>query len=46
MNWCRYESGKVLIPFSRLYLVAKEFNISLDYLMGKTDDKNIRILTH
>lgn len=46
MNWCRYESGKVLIPFSKLYLVAKEFNISLDYLMGKTDDKNIKILTH
>ena len=46
MNWCRYESGKVLIHFSKLYLVAKEFNISLDYLMGKTDDKNIKIMTH
>ena len=44
MNWCRYETGKILIPFSKLYLVAKKFNISLDYLMGKTNDKNIKIL--
>ena len=46
MNWCRYETGKILIPFSTLYLVAKEFNVSLDYLMGKSEDKNIKIMAH
>ena len=46
MNYSRYETGKVLIPFSKLYLIAKKFNGSLDYLMGKSDDKNIAILVH
>lgn len=46
MNYCRYEMGKILIPFSKLYLIAKEFNISLDYLMGKSDDKNIKTMVH
>lgn len=41
MNYCRYETGKILIPFSKLYLIAKKFNVSLDYLMGKTEDKKI-----
>ncbi len=46
MNYSRYETGKVLIPFSKLYLIAKTFNISLDYLLGKNDDSKIKILTH
>lgn len=46
MNYSRYERGIILIPFSKLYLIAKNFNISLDYLMGKTDDKDIKIMTH
>lgn len=46
MNWCRYETGKILIPFSKLYLIAKKFNVSLDYLMGKSNDKNIKIMSH
>ncbi len=46
MNYSRYERGLVLIPFSKLYLLAKRFNVSLDYLMGKTDDKNIKVLVH
>ncbi len=46
MNYSRYENGKILIPFSKLYLIAKKFNISLDYLLGKSDDENIKILTH
>ena len=41
MNYCRYETGKILIPFLKLYLIAKKFNVSLDYLMGKTEDKKI-----
>lgn len=46
MNYSRYETGKILIPFSKLYLIAKEFDISLDYLMGKSEDKNIKIMVH
>ena len=46
MNYSRYERGIILIPFSKLYLIAKNFNISLDYLIGKTDDKDIKIMTH
>ena len=46
MNYSRYERGIILIPFSKLYLIAKNFNISLDYLMGKTDDKDIKIMVH
>lgn len=34
MNCSRYESGKVIIPFSKLYLFAKRFNVSLDYLLS------------
>ena len=46
MNYSRYERGVILIPFSKLYWIAKNFNISLDYLMGKTDDKDIKIMVH
>ncbi len=46
MNYCRYETGKILIPFSKLYLIAKEFNVSLDYLMGKSENKNIKVMAH
>lgn len=35
MNYSRYERGLILIPFSKLYLIAKKFNVSLDYLLGK-----------
>lgn len=45
MNYSRYESGKVVIPFSKLYLLSRTFNISLDYLMGKSDNKT-DILIH
>ena len=46
MNYCRYETGKILIPFSKFYLITKEFNVSLDYLMGKSEDKNIKAMAH
>ena len=42
MNISRYEKGTTPIPFSKLYLIAKEFNVSIDYLMGKTNNKNIK----
>ena len=42
MKLSRYENGVTIIPLSKLYLIAKTFSISLDYLMGKTDDMHIR----
>lgn len=35
----RYESGKVLMPITLLIKLAQYFNISLDYLVGLSDDK-------
>ena len=45
MNYSRYERGQVIISFSKLYLIAKKINVSLDYLMGKTDNEKIKIMT-
>lgn len=42
MNISRYENGITPIPFSKLYLFAREFDVSIDYLMGKTNEKNIK----
>ena len=36
--WCRYELGKTTIPTSFLYIFCKQFNVSADYLLGKTDN--------
>ena len=36
--WCRYELGKTTIPTSFLYIFCKKFNVSADYLLGKTDN--------
>ena len=35
--WCRYEQGKTTIPTTFLYTFCQKFNISADYLLGKTD---------
>lgn len=37
MNVSRYERNVTPIPFSKLYLFAYKFDVSIDYLMGKTD---------
>ena len=37
-----YESGRSIIPISKLYLLAKYYNISIDYFVGKTDNKIIQ----
>lgn len=37
--WCRYELGVTTIPTTFLYIIAKEFNISADYLLGRIDEK-------
>ena len=41
-TYWNYESGNSIIPISKLYLLAKFYNISIDYFVGKTDDKNIQ----
>lgn len=37
-----YESGKKLISTSVCYDIAKKFNVSVDYLLGKSDKKYIK----
>ncbi len=41
MKLSRYENAVTAVPLSKLYLIAKTFNISMDYLMGKTDEIDI-----
>ena len=41
--YAQYENGKRAIPFDRVIILAKYYNISLDYLAGLTDTpKKIR----
>lgn len=41
-TYWNYESGKSTIPISKLYLLAKYYNISIDYFVGKTDNKKLK----
>ena len=41
-TYLNYESGRSIIPISKLYLLAKYYNISIDYFVGKTDNKIIQ----
>lgn len=34
-----YESGKVEIPLHKMIILAKYYNVSIDYLAGLTNDK-------
>lgn len=38
-NYSRYEIGAVLIPIDRLDKLADLYNTSIDYLLGRTDEK-------
>lgn len=38
-HYQQYESGKVEIPLHILIVLAKYYNVSLDYLAGLTNDK-------
>lgn len=40
-TYWNYEGGNSIIPISKLYLLAKSYNISIDYFVGKTDNMNI-----
>lgn len=35
--YAQYENGKRSIPFERVIILAKYYNVSLDYLAGLTD---------
>lgn len=35
--YAQYENGKRDIPFERMIILAKYYNVSLDYLAGLTD---------
>lgn len=39
-TYCDYESGKTRIPVDSLIILAKFYNVSLDYISGASDIKN------
>lgn len=39
----RYECGQREIPISYALMLADYYNISLDYLVGRSDDKEVKI---
>ena len=36
-TYADYESGKIRIPVDRLMILAKHYNVSMDYITGATD---------
>lgn len=40
-NYLRYERGEVDPPTSKTVLLANFFNVSIDYLVGRTDNPMI-----
>ena len=43
-NISRYETGKYLILTACLYAICKKYQISADYLLGKTSHKFLKDL--
>ena len=41
-TYWNYEGGYSIIPISKLYLLAKFYNVSIDYFVGKTDEMDIK----
>lgn len=41
-NYQRYETGEVDPPLSKAIALADFFGVSLDYLVGRSDDPNLR----
>lgn len=41
-TYWNYECGNSIIPISKLYLLSKFYNVSIDYFVGKTDDVQIK----
>ena len=40
-TWSIYENGKSIIGTPFLYMICKKYNISADYLLGRTNNKTI-----
>ena len=40
-TYWNYENGVSLIPIAKLYMLAKFYQISIDYFLGKTDNPKI-----
>lgn len=40
-NYQRYERGEMDTPVSKLIVIADFFNVSIDYLVGRTDNPQI-----
>ena len=38
-TYCDYEKGKTRIPVDSLILLAKLYNVSMDYICGISDEK-------
>ena len=38
-HYGKYESGKIVIPFDRAVMLAEFYNVSLDYIAGRTNTK-------
>ena len=36
-HYGKYESGKIVIPFDRVIILAEYYNVSLDYIAGRTN---------
>ncbi len=39
-TYSQYESGQRQIPINALIILAEFYNVSVDYLLGLTDNKN------
>lgn len=42
-TYIRYETGERIPPFDFIIRVANYYNVSIDYLAGRTDKKQINI---
>ena len=40
-HYGKYERGEIDIPFSKAIKLAEYYNVSLDYIAGRTNDKKI-----
>lgn len=41
VQYSRWESGKFEIPFSIVIILADFYNVSIDYIAGRTNNKQI-----
>ena len=40
-TYCDYELGKTRVPVDSLIVLAKMYNVSMDYICGVTDTKTV-----